>query len=49
MDKTTLLVTTGLKHVFYHLKSVACERSDLWKSVVLVANGKNDRLDFAGC
>jgi len=35
MDKTTLnaqLVTTGLKGVFYHLKSVDCGRSDLWKS-----------------
>jgi len=35
MDTATLnahLVTTGLKCVFYHLKSVDCERSDLWKS-----------------
>jgi len=41
MDKTTLnaqLVTTGRKRVFYHLKSVDCERSDLWK--VLVVNEK---------
>jgi len=41
MDKTTLnaqLVTTELKHVFYHLKSVDCERSDLWE--VLVINEK---------
>jgi len=33
MDKTTLnaqLVTTGLKRVFYHLKSVDCEKSDLF-------------------
>jgi len=32
MNKTTLnaqLFTTGLKRVFYHLKSVDCERSDL--------------------
>jgi len=30
MDKTTLnaqLITTELKRVFYHLKSVECERS----------------------
>jgi len=35
MDKTTLntqLVTAGLKRVFYHLKSVDCERSAVWKS-----------------
>jgi len=35
MDKTTLnaqLVTTGLKRVFYHLKSVDCGKPDLWKS-----------------
>jgi len=41
MDKTTLnaqLVTTELKRVFYHLKSVDCERSDLWK--VLVSGGE---------
>jgi len=41
MYKTTLnaqLATTGLKRVFYHLKSVDCERSDLWK--VLVVNEK---------
>jgi len=34
MDKTTLnaqLVTTELKCVFYHLKSVDCGRSDQWK------------------
>jgi len=34
MDKTALnaqLVTTGLKRVFYHLKSVDCGRSNLWK------------------
>jgi len=43
MDKTTLnalLVTTELKRVFYHLKSVDCERSDLFK--VLVVNEKNE-------
>ena len=43
MDKTTLnteLVTTQLKRVFYHLKSVDCEWSDLWK--VLVVNEKNE-------
>jgi len=35
MDKTVLnaqLVTTGLKCCFYHLKSVDCGISDLWKS-----------------
>jgi len=36
MDKTALNaqpeVRTGLKCVFYHLKSVDCGRSDLWKS-----------------
>jgi len=43
MDKTMLnaqLVTTGLKRIFYHLKSVDCERSDLWKSFGLVVNEK---------
>jgi len=43
MDKTAFnaqLVTTELKRVFDHLKSVDCERSDLWK--VLVANEKNE-------
>ena len=52
MDKTTLnaqLFTTGLKRVFYHLKSVDRERSDLWKSFGLVANEKNVRLDFVAC
>jgi len=37
MDKTTVnaqLVTTELKRVFYHLKSVDCETSDLWKVFV---------------
>jgi len=37
MNETTLnaqLVTTGLNHVFYHLKTVDCERSDPWKSLV---------------
>jgi len=41
MDITTLnpqLVTTELKRVFDHLKSVDCGRSDLWK--VLVVNEK---------
>jgi len=41
MDEATLnaqLVTTELKRVFYYLKSVDCERSDLWK--VLVVNEK---------
>jgi len=41
MDMTMLnaqLVTTGLKCVFYYLKSVDCERSDLWKSFGLVTN-----------
>jgi len=35
MDKTALdaqLVTTELKRVLYHLKSVDCGKSDLWKS-----------------
>jgi len=35
MDTRTLnaqLVITGLKCVFYHLKCVDCERSDVWKS-----------------
>jgi len=52
MDKTTLnaqLVTTGLKRVFYHLTSVDCEKSDLWKSVGLIANEKNEQLDFTAC
>jgi len=51
-DKTTInaqLVTTGMKRVFYHLKSVDCERSDPWQSFGLVANEKNDRLEFAAC
>jgi len=38
---------TGLKRVFYHLKSVECERSELWKGFGLVPNEKNERLDFA--
>jgi len=51
MNKTTLaqLVTTRLKRVFYHLKSVDCKRSDLWKSFGLIANEKNEWLDFAAC
>jgi len=39
MDKTTLnahLVTTELKRVFYNLRSVDCERSDLWKAVLFL-------------
>jgi len=35
MNKTALntqLVTTQLKRGFYHLKSVDCGRSDVWKS-----------------
>jgi len=38
MDKTTLnaqLVTIELKRVFYHLKSVDCKKSDLWKVLVV--------------
>jgi len=38
-----------MKRVFYHLKSVGCERSDPWKSFGLVANEKNEQLDFAAC
>jgi len=37
MEKTTRnahLVTTELKRVFFHLKSVDNERSDLWKVLV---------------
>jgi len=52
MHKTTRnaqLVTIGLKNVFYHLKSFDCEKSDLWKSFGLVANEKNERLDFIAC
>jgi len=52
MDEITLNAqqfTTGLKRVFYHLKSVVCERSDLWESFSLIANEKNDRLDFVVC
>jgi len=50
MDKTALniqLVITRLRRRFYHLKSVDCRRSDLWK--ILVANGKNERLDVGAC
>jgi len=42
MDKTTLnaqLVTT--ETCFYHLKSVDCERSDLWKVLVWLSMKKN--------
>jgi len=52
MDRTTLdaqLFATALKRFFCPLKSVDCERSDLWKSFGLVANEKNDRLAFAAC
>jgi len=50
MDKTALnaqLVTSRLKQSFYHLKSVDCERSDVWKNFALVANEKNEQIDFA--
>jgi len=52
MDKSTLnaqLVTTDLKRVFYHLRSVDCERSDLWKVLVWLSLKKNEWLDFAAC
>jgi len=52
MDKSALnaqLVTTRLKLGFYHLNSVGCGRSDVWKSFGLVANGKYEQLDFAVC
>jgi len=45
MDKTTLnaqLVTTEIKRVFYHLKSVDCERADLWKAWVWLSMKKNE-------
>jgi len=45
MDKTTLnaqLFTAELKHVFHHLKSVDCERSDLWRVLVWLSMKKND-------
>jgi len=45
MDKTTLnaqLVTTESKCVFYHLKSVDCEISDLWKVLVGLSMKKNE-------
>jgi len=51
MDKKALnaqLVTTGLKRVFYHFKSVDCGKSDLWKIEfhwqVLVAKEKDEQL-----
>ena len=50
MDKTALnahLVTTGLKRGFYHLKSAVDQMCG--KSLVLVANERNDQLDFAAC
>jgi len=43
MDKTTLnaqLVTTGLKCVFCHLKSVDYERADLWKVLLWLSMKK---------
>jgi len=52
MHKTALnahLVTTGRKRGLYHLKSVDCRRWELWKSFGVVANEKNERLDFAAC
>ena len=52
MDKTTLnaqVVITGVKRIFYQLKSVDRERSDLWKDFGLVANRKNERLEFTAC
>jgi len=45
MDETTLnaqLVTTELKRVFYHLRSVDRERSDLWKVLVWLSMKKNE-------
>jgi len=45
MDKTTLnaqLATTELNRVFYRLKSVDCERSDLWKVLVWLSRKKNE-------
>jgi len=45
MDKTMLnaqQVATGLKRVFYHLKSVDCERSDLWKVLVWLSLKRNE-------
>jgi len=50
MDKTALdaqLITIRLKRGFHYLQFFDCGRSDLWK--VLVANEKNDQLDFAPC
>ena len=48
MDKTALnahLVTTRLKRGFYHLKSAV----DQMCGKILVANERNDQLDFADC
>ena len=50
LDKKTLkaqLITTEVKRIFYQLKSVDLETSDLWKSFGLVANGKIERLECA--
>jgi len=38
------LVTSRLKQGFYHLKSVDCGISDVWKNFALVANEKMSRL-----
>jgi len=48
MDKTALnayLVTTRLKRGFYHLKSAV----DQMCGKILVANERNDQLDFDMC
>jgi len=48
MDTTALnahLVTTRLKRVFYHIKSAV----DQMCGKILVANERNDQLDFAAC
>jgi len=50
MDKTALnarLFTTRLKRDFYHQKLLT--REDQMCEKVLVANGKNEQLDFAAC
>jgi len=36
------VVTTELKRVFYYLKFVDCERSDLWKVLVWLSMKKNE-------
>jgi len=48
MDKTTLnehLVTNRQKRGFYHLKAAV----DQMCGKILVANERNDQLDFAAC